>query len=360
MNTKIKIIALALLLSGTSLKAQTLIRQNALKSNSYGVVYSLPVTQLDFELQITKTTYQRGEYYQYAKQYLSIDNPIVEDKVVYNLESVEVHNTGVPNKSNSFLVEFKSNSAEPFVYLTKDGLLCSINHDAPSIEQKAPVKSKVEPVVSVNAQTLLTEEILLAGSSAKQAELIAKQIFALRLSRTDILTGEAENMPPDGAAYQLVMDQINMQEKALVEMFSGNVRTEDITSTVSIIPGLENIDREVPFRFSEKLGQVSADDLAGEPVYLSLMNKTPQPEVFISDKDLRRLEKKFSEGVVYNIPSKANLTLSFRNKVLLNMEVDVVQYGSQDVLTKQMFDIRKQPVKVEFYPHLGAIKQISQ
>ncbi len=360
MNTKIKIIAFVLLSIGASLQAQLPIRQNALKSNNYGVVYNLPITQLDFELKITKTTYKRGEYYQYAKQFLSIDKPIIEDRVVYNLESVSVQNTGIPNKNNSYLIEFKSKSAEPFVYLTKEGLLCSINQEPPLLDKASTPNAQSETASKVNAQSLLTEEILMAGSSAKQAELIAKQIFALRLSRSDILTGEAENMPPDGTAYKLVMDQINMQEKALVEMFSGSVETEDITSVVSIIPSLENIEKEVPFRFSEKLGKVDADDLAGEPVYLSLINKSPQPETELSDKDLRRLQKKFSEGVVYNIPSKATLTLTYRNKPLLYTEVDVVQYGSQDVLTKQMFDIRKQPVKVEFYPQLGAIKQITQ
>ena len=360
MNTKTKIITIALLLLSASLIAQMPIRHNAIESNRYGVVYNLPLTQLDFELKIAKTTYKRGEYYQYAKQYLSIDNPIMEDKVVYNLEDVSVHNTGVPNKHNSYLIEFKSNSAEPFVYLTKDGLICSINHEAPIIEQANTQESVTETAKSVNAQSLLTEEILLAGSRAKQAELIAKQIFALRLSRTDILTGEAENMPPDGQAYQLVIDQINMQEKALIELFAGSVKTEQITSMVPIIPGIEDIDREVHFRFSEKLGLVDADDLAGEPIYLTLINKTPQPEIVLSERDQRRLEKKFSEGVIYNIPSKAQLIVSFQNKTMLNTEVDVVQYGSQDVLTKQMFDIRKQPVKVEFYPHLGAIKQITQ
>ncbi len=360
MNTRIKIIAIALLLVISSLNAQMPIKHNALASNKYGVVYNLPLTQLDFMLEITKTTVKRGEYYQYAKQYLNIDNPIMEDKVIYNLEEISVQNVGIPNKHNSYLIEFKSNSAEPFVYLTKEGLICSINHDAPMIEEAVAPQKTNETKPSVDVKSLFTEEILLAGSRAKQAELIAKQIFALRLSRTDILTGEAENMPPDGQAYQLVIDQINMQEKALVELFAGNIKTEYSTSKVSIIPGLEDIDREVHFRFSEKLGMVNANDLAGEPVYLSLINKTPQPEIVLSERDQRRLEKKFSEGVIYNVPSKAQLIVSFQNKTLLNTDVDIVQYGSQDVLTKQMFDSRKQPIKVEFYPHLGAIKQITQ
>lgn len=360
MNTKIRFIAIALLLLSMSIKAQMPIRHNALESNRYGVVYNLPLTQLNFELKITKTTYKTGEFYQYAKQYLSIDNPITADKTEYKLDGVSVRNVGIPNKHNSYLIEFKSKSAEPFVYLTEDGLICSINKDAPIMEQDNTEEESAEVSNSINAHSLFSEEILLAGSKAKQAELIAKQIFALRLSRSDILTGEADNMPPDGQAYQLVIDQINMQEKALVELFSGSVETEQSTSTISIIPGLENIDREVHFRFSEKLGLVDADDLAGEPIYLSLINRTPQPEIVLSEKEERRLQKKFSEGVIYNIPSKAQLIVSFQNKTLLNTEVDVVQYGSQDVLTEQMFDIRKQPVKVEFYPHLGAIKQITQ
>ena len=126
------------------------------------------------------------------------------------------------------------------------------------------------------------------------------------------------------------------------------------------MPKYENIDREVLMRFSEKLGLVNADDLSGEPIYLSLINKNPQPEVVLTDREMRQLQKKFSEGLVYNIPSKAQLTLTYRNEVFSNKEVDVVQYGTQDVLTSRMFDSRRQPIKVIFYPELGAIKRIIQ
>ncbi|WP_298653253.1 DUF4831 family protein, partial [uncultured Proteiniphilum sp.] len=62
----------------------------------------------------------------------------------------------------------------------------------------------------------------------------------------------------------------------------------------------------------------------------------------------------------YNVPGKAALTLEFRNKVLQSKEVDVIQYGTQDVLARRMFDNAKQPVKVYFYPELGAIRQVIQ
>jgi small GTP-binding protein len=196
--------------------------------------------------------------------------------------------------------------------------------------------------------------------SAKQAELVARQIFDLRRNRNDILSGEAVNMPPDGNAYNVVMQEINRQEKALTELFSGSVTTEYFTVTYQIIPETGNINREVLARFSEKLGPLDADNLAGEPIYFSLVRKTPEVTMQLSDRDLQRLESKLTQGVVYNIPGKGELTIEFGNRTLKSIEVDVVQFGSQDVLVKQMFDNNKQPIKVYFYPELGAIKQIIQ
>ena len=143
-------------------------------------------------------------------------------------------------------------------------------------------------------------------------------------------------------------------------MFSGSTQTEYFTKEIVVIPTATDIDRMVIGRFSEKLGPVDADNLAGAPIYLTLKSKTPKVETVLSDRDLQRLEKKLSEGVVYNIPGKAQLTLEFKNRTLKNQEMDVVQFGSQDVLTKRMFDNMKQPVKVIFYPNLGAVKQIIQ
>lgn len=340
-------------------KSQSTKRINAIKANDYGVVYSLPQTSLVLTLKVKKSTYNRGEFYQYAQRYLGIENPIIEDKTVYTLENISVLNKGIPDKSNSFMIEFKSNSVEPFVYLTDDGLICSVNSE-PIVE---PIPSTEKPIIAtplINPKRFLSEETLMAGSSAKQAELVSKQILDLRRSRNDILIGEAPTMPPDGEAYKVVMDQINMQEKALTEMFSGVETTETFTTDITIIPDDKNIDKRVVARFSQKLGPLDRDNLAGEPVYLNLTNKTQKPDMMLTEKEIQKLETKLSEGLVYNIPGKANLKVEYKNKLFIDIDVDIAQYGSKDVLTKNMFDSRKQPIKVIFYPELGAIRQIIQ
>lgn len=348
-----------LLIISSCATAQKTVRVNAIKANDYGVVYSLPKSSFVVELLVKKTTYQRGEFYPYAKLYLAVDNPVTENRVVHTLEGVEVTNVGIPDKNNSFMVEFRSRSVEPFVYLREDGLIVSINAEPinePEINKIIPASE----TVSENSRRYFSQEILMAGSTAKQAELVARQIFDLRRNRNDILSGEAANMPPDGNAYNVVMEEINRQEKALTELFSGSVKSEYFVESFKVIPENSNIDSKIIARFSEKLGSVDADNLAGEPIYFSLVRKTPEVQMQLSERDLKRLEDKLTEGVVYNIPGKADLTIKFANRTLKSMEVDVVQFGSQDVLVKKMFENNKQPVKVYFYPDLGAIKQIIQ
>ena len=358
MRVKSYILVLLLIISSCA-SAQKTVRVNAIKANNYGVVYSLPVTSFEITLTIKKSTYKRGDFYTFAQRYLAIDNPVIENSVVYSLEDINVVNKGIPDKNNSFMIEFSSKSVEPYIFMREDGLIVSIN-----AEQEAKETEEVilpQGVSSAdNPRRYLSQETLMAGSTAKQAELVARQIFDLRRSRNDIIAGEAESMPPDGNAYNVVMGEIDRQEKALTELFAGSLETEYFTTTMVVIPETNNIERQIIARFSEKLGAVDADNLAGEPIYLSLTNKTPKVDLQLSDKDLQRLESKLSEGIVYNIPAKADLSIEFKNRVLKEMEVDVVQFGTKDVLVKKMFDNNKQPVKVYFYPELGAIKQVVQ
>ena len=60
----------------------------------------------------------------------------------------------------------------------------------------------------------------MAGSTSRQAEVAAKQIYRIRESRLDILTGEADNLPPDGDAMKLVIQQLEAQEQALSQLFT--------------------------------------------------------------------------------------------------------------------------------------------
>ena len=100
----------------------------------------------------------------------------------------------------------------PYAYLTEDGLLCSINAEYTPVESELDAAKKNKgSQQKVTDASVFSEELLMAGSTAKQAEVAAKQIYRIRESRLNILTGEADNLPPDGEAMKLVIQQLEEQ-----------------------------------------------------------------------------------------------------------------------------------------------------
>lgn len=350
------LIIIAALLLGLPLAAQTkVVKKNAVKANNFGITYSLPKTSLIVEAEVTKVTCKAGPYYQYAEKYLAVQDAIAEDAVYYELGKVRLINRGVPDPDNTYIVEFKPGTVAPYAYLTEEGLLCSINTEYVPAEEKAEKKA-VAAKQGAAQNSVLSEELLMAGSTARQAEVAAKQIYRIRESRMDILTGEADNLPPDGEAMKLVIQQLEAQEQTLSHLFTGTTEKTTDLYEVSIIPS-DELDKEVIFRFSKQLGIVDADDLGGAPVYMSLIATERAPQ--LEPKEAEKKEKSL-KGIIYNVPGKAKVEITMGKRTLYKGEAQITQFGTQEGLAPVMFEDKKAPVKISFYPETGAIKQIIQ
>lgn len=350
------LIIIATLLLGLPLVAQTkVVKKNAVKANNFGITYSLPKTSLIVEAEVTKVTCKAGPYYQYAEKYLAVQDAIAEDAVYYELGKVRLINRGVPDPDNTYIVEFKPGTVAPYAYLTEDGLLCSINTEYVPAEEKAEKKA-VAAKQGAAQNSVLSEELLMAGSTARQAEVAAKQIYRIRESRMDILTGEADNLPPDGEAMKLVIQQLEAQEQTLSHLFTGTTEKTTDLYEVSVIPS-DELDKEVIFRFSKQLGIVDADDLGGAPVYMNLIATERAPQ--LEPKEAEKKEKSL-KGIIYNVPGKAKVEITMGKRTLYKGEAQITQFGTQEGLAPVMFEDKKAPVKISFYPETGAIKQIIQ
>jgi len=356
---KYKLLIFSLLLCAASLHGQTVVEKVIpSKATNNGVTYSLPLTSFIINAEITKITVKAGPYYRYAERYLGVKNVPVEDRVYYELGRITLTNKGMPDPDNHYVIEFKQKTVAPFVYLTREGLICAINEEytpeAAPKEAATPEKSNAAAVMP--SSSVYTEEMLLAGSVAHQAEIAAKQIFHYRESRNDILTGDADNMPPDGEAMKIVINKLEEQEKALTRLFTGYETRETSYYDVSIKPE-DEIEKEILFRFSQKLGILDDDDLGGEPVYFSLKAlDRPQP---LDPKEAEK-KAKLMRGVIYNVPGRAQAEITYSGKSLLKKETLVVQFGTQEALAPAILEDKKQPVKVLFYPETGAIKSINK
>ncbi len=146
-----------------------------------------------------------------------------------------------------------------------------------------------KPVIvnnNLNPRDYMTQEILTASSISKQAELTAAEIYDIRESRSALAKGEADNMPKDGEQLKLMIDNLNTQERALLQLFKGTETTETRSFDFVYIPTEDK--EEVLFRFSKKLGAVNADNLAGEPIYISIKDKHTVPTPAVTDKKKER------------------------------------------------------------------------
>ncbi len=360
MKKSILLLCLTCLLCSLEISAQTKVTKvTATKNNDYGVIYFLPKTELTIHAKISKVTSQAGPYYKYAKKYLGIDDAIAENQMYYKLEEITVSSKGIPDKNQEYLIEFKSKTTAPFAYLTGDGLLCTINTEYQPEKVSIPQTNNTEKP-QMAAHSVFTEEYLQAGSVGKMAEISAKQIYRLRESRMDMLTGEAEKAPRDGEAMKLILQQLEIQEKALVEQFKGTVTTEEQTFKTSLFPE-GDIEKRVIFRFSKHLGIVPADDLSGVPVYINLKNQNKKPEI-TDPKELEKMakEKANPKGVIYCVPGKASIEIISGTQTVHSGEILISQFGETQTLLPNIFEDKKAPVKILFYPETGALKQVIQ
>ena len=345
-----------------SLNAQTnVVKMSATKSTDFGVTYFLPKTVLTVHVNYSKTIQKAGPFARYAEKYLGVkeQSVVFEDRIYYTLNTINMESKGIVDKNASYLVELKSKTTSPFVYLTEDGLICTINADyAPESANKSKV-AVVRPTSEVStalSHSVYTEEYLRAGSVTKMAEVAAKQIYKLRESRTDLLTGNADNAPRDGEGMKIVLANLEAQEKALVELFMGTTGVESLDAEFEIEP-LTNVEKKVLFRFSKYFGIVDPEDLSGSPVYINIhdLEITEAKEII----DPKRKTKELS-SIVYNIPGKATVEVFYGINSMYKNTFSIVQFGTKQVLAPSLFNDKKVPTKIYFYPETGAIRQIIQ
>ena len=334
---KYSILTLCLLVSTSMGFAQETKRLTAEKHNEYGLIYSLPQTHLDIEVVATKTIQKAGPYYRYAEKYLGIPGAITQDSEAWALTSVKATPYGLPDPAEKYLMQFKSGS-NGYIVLDENGLLLSINTD-PVIDTIGPTAPKAKnkaPLDNNEYAKVFSEELLMSASTAKMAEVAAKQLYRIRESRLNLVTGEVDELPADGESFKLIMQQLDEQEAALTALFMGTTQTETVVKHIDYIP-VEEVTNEVVFRISDLYGVVEAENL--------------------SKGNIKQMPK---NAVAYAIPGKAEITLSNEGKTLFKENLPIAQFGVIFGLDPSIFTDKKNPSCATFYPQTGAIRQIGK
>lgn len=314
------------------------------------LVYSLPATELVFEVEIEKTVEQPGVFYQYSQRYLATSKVVTEESVNYQLRSVRMNTQTVADTARRFAV---SPQLLKGLVVNEKGILVGVNVPGPRKvvkQEREVIRRQEQPAPRPEGMLPLNQEYMMAGSTAKMAEGAAYQIYALRESRINLLSGEMDHMPADGEALKLMLQGIDRQERELTELFIGSVRTELIRHRVTLVPDTAELEK-VLFRLSAKRGLVDNDDLGGEPYYVVLEPEiiTPQPQYDLKAKPVI--------PVLYSVlPALTTVEVSDGVRTLLSQKTELPQFGV--LLPYDIALLKSKVFSMELDPATGRLLKI--
>lgn len=325
--------------------------------SSEGAVYFLPKTAVDVTFTINKVTYTPGDLCKYADRYMHLSNISDKEDVHYELTSVTLTYSPLADETKCFRIPFNSKSVAPYVQLSSEGTLLAINTENPFVDDVRLPEEKTTGG-TVDVQPFLTEDMLMAGSKAKLAELAAGQIYEIRDSRNALMKGESEYMPSDGAGLKLMTENLNLQEKALMQLFEGVTESETFNKTVRIVPD-DNISGQIIARFSHKLGLVDSDDLAGSPIYLDVKCQKEIPARVSTTEQTARVRARRYEGLLYNLPAKTDMKVYSASRTFIESTTPLPQFGVMEILSSRLFG-KKNNTKVVLDPINGALLKVEE
>lgn len=329
-----------------------------------GAVYFLPKTAITVTVTVEKTTYTPGDLCQYAERYLRIKDVSPAPSVGYRITAIRQEASAVPDTTKRYAVKFDPKNAATNIRLSDDGVLLGINTErkveSGKWKENTPgaghLGSNISPSPKPNPRQYMNEETLAAGSTAKMAELTAQDIYDIRESRSLLVRGQADNMPKDGEQLRLMLSQLDLQDRALTSLFTGTYERDTMEQAFTIVPD-ERAESQQPivlFRFSQKLGIVDADDLAGVPYYINIENLRSVPPPAPADP---KKKQKPIYGIYVNIPGRLRSTLSDGQRPIMAEEFPAGQFGNVELLSGALFN-KRYTTRLQLYPLSGAIEHL--
>ena len=350
---KLFFMLISMALCGTT-NAQTQLTEYQPGVTPEGAVYFLPKTAIRINLLVEKTTYKPGDFSAYAQRYMRLNNVSQEPNTQYRIINIKLMPVGVADSTKAYALKFNPKTVAANVALAEDGRLLAINADPKAEQTTMPFvpqkkKKRMEP------RQLMNQDILSAGSTAKMAELTAREIYDIRENRNLLIKGQADFMPKDGAQLQLMLNQLNEQDAALTSMFKGTYDCDTTEHTLTICPD-GPFNRQLLFRLSQVNGLVDADDLSGAPFYVTVEDLNTVPPVD-EEAAAKTKKKAFEAGVYVNVPGRMRISLFQGINNILTTEQPAAQFGNVELLSGELFN-KRYTTHLWLNPITGAVDRL--
>lgn len=210
-----------------------------LVETSEGATYNLAQNTLAIDLVVTKEQVIAGPYARYALKCLGLRAPFA-DKTTRQLTRAEIA-----------LLDEEDFLAKP----------------------QSPAVNSLDLSETAFPELPIDRIDLVQPTDEEAAVQAAKRIFQLRRTRLELISGEVgEHVFGEG--LKSALEEIDRQEKALLELFLGKRICTEEKHRLTLIPQAEK-KQYILCRFSEQDGVLPSTDLSGEIVLLDIAPSAP-------------------------------------------------------------------------------------
>lgn len=318
-----------------------------------GTSYYLPRTAINFAVRVERTSTEPGELCMYAERFLKKRDVALQPSTTFRIVGIDTYCTGVRDTTKLYTARIDAKHSIASLKVGDDGIILAVNGQPKSVKMPEPFIAAPKSAV-LNPHDYMNQDILAAGSSAKTAELAAQEIYDIRESRSQLTRGQADFMPKDGEQLRLMLKNLDTQETALLQLFEGVTERDTVETVYTFIPEKE-VKQHVLFRFSQRLGLLDDDDLAGVPYYIGIEDLHSMPtNTAIADEAKR---PKDDANIFVIMPGKIRMTLSRSEQELLMQELYAAQFGKTAPLDNELFG-KKLFTSVVYNPITGSVEEI--
>lgn len=314
------------------------------------LIYGLPLTVLDFEIEAECVIEKPGPYSAYAANLLGLTDVIRSESESWNITSVTVGSHQELDPEGLYVIEASGLFFTNVLQMKKSGLILDINpeiynrhdgnrtgadtdfsrlnnYDLGSDEYFMNRKDTVFKVVNVDTAFVRIPYLVEKRQKLtvdQLAEKAAIRLMELRDGKHLILTGETNVYPQNEAA----INEINRLEKAYSELFTGKTFTFRQKFRYQLIPRPNMAGSEtVLCRFSEASGVVSAGEKNGRPVVVEFLPELKTGNLKVNYSRPGSRGAPVTDRISYRVPDIVNVRLSIGNEVLNNSRKLIYQFG---------------------------------
>jgi len=329
-----------------------------------GVIYSLPRTGIRILVEASQEKFFHGPYYEYASKLLGIKNASSSDGENWKITDLKMETFGTPDPAE---VHKAKGAVASMLSLSDEGVLLGINSSVKGEPTKnyttdftptVEIPREIWTELSMHSFLEKKDSVKHSGDKIKsfeeKAAEAAQDIMKLRKRKAMLLAAKYDNLPPDGEAYKVVVDELNKILANYETLFVGKTFSTSHKYVFELVPDSKANKAVVAFRFSAAAGILPETNISGKPILLEL-----DPNADLAKNSEQKgapvAGETSANGLFYRSPGAVVARLLNGSDVLAQARLAMAQFG---VVTPFPDGLVNGDYSIEIHPVTGAIKRI--